>query len=71
MEDLEDVLQKDDDGNPNFFVPLVVGIKNGKVTGSHTSLVSSFKPEGNNQLSESQARQLRNEYLKIIEKTAD
>lgn len=57
---------------PVFFVPEVIGVKNGKITGAHVSLVDSF--EGtikDKQLDDAQKEELQGYYRTIIEATVD
>lgn len=69
---IEDCLIEDDKGNKSFFVPLVIGVKNGEITGSHVSLVSSFSLENEeSMMDEAQKKELKDIYLEIIKKTAD
>lgn len=69
---LSDILDTDDKGQKEFFVPLVVGVKNGKIVGHHTSLVDGFDPQSDeDQLSDAQKQKLDDIYAGIIEKTAD
>lgn len=69
---IDEALIEDDKGEKGFFVPLVIGVKNGQMTGSHVSLVDDFKLENDDdQLSDSQKAQLKNLYLEIVRKTAD
>lgn len=69
---LSDILSTDDEGNKQFFVPLVVGVKNGKIIGHHESLVDGFNPQSDaDQLSDAQKQKLDDIYTQIILKTAD
>lgn len=69
---LSDILSTDDEGNKQFFVPLVVGVKNGKIVGHHESLVDGFNPQSDaDQLSDAQKQKLDDIYTQIILKTAD
>lgn len=57
---------------PVFYVPEVIGVKQGKITGAHVSLVDSF--EGtikDKQLSDDQKKELQGYYRQIIEATVD
>lgn len=57
---------------PVFFVPEVIGVKEGKITGAHVSLVDSF--EGtikDKQLTDEQKEELQGYYREIIEATVD
>jgi hypothetical protein len=65
-------LIEDEEGNKSFFVPLVIGVKNGEITDSHVSLVKGFELEDEeSMLSDEQKQELKNIYLDIIKKTAD
>lgn len=69
---LSSVLDKDENGNPEFFVPLVVGVKNGEIVGSHTSLVDDFTLQSeDDQMSDAQNQELEDIYTEIIAKCAD
>ena len=57
---------------PVFYVPEVIGVKEGKITGAHVSLVDSF--EGtikDKQLDDEQKKELQGYYREIIEATVD
>lgn len=72
MDYIEDTFLEDDKGNKSFFVPLVIGVKNGEITGSHVSLVKSFElKDETSMMDEAQKKELRDIYLDIIKKTAD
>lgn len=67
-----DTLGQDENGEYEFFVPYVAGIKNGKVTGFQVSLVESFTLEDKDtQMTDEQKNELRKIFRKIIEETAD
>lgn len=69
---LSDILSTDENGEKQFFVPLVVGVKNGKIVGHHESLVDGFNPQSDeDQLSDAQKQKLDDIYTDIILKTAD
>lgn len=69
---LSSVLDKDENGDPEFFVPLVVGVKNGEIVGSHTSLVDDFTLQSeDDQMSDAQNQELEDIYTEIIAKCAD
>lgn len=69
---LSDILSTDDNGEKQFFVPLVVGVKNGKIVGHHESLVDGFNPQSDeDQLSDAQKQKLDDIYQNIILKVAD
>lgn len=71
-DDLYDALPVDENGNRDFYVPMVVGIKKGKVTGHHTSLVDGFEINSSEaQMNDAQKKELKNLYLDIIQRTAD
>lgn len=56
------------ESEPVLYVPLVIGIKNGEITGSHTSLVSSFTlTDETVQLTAAQHEELLADYEDIIE----
>lgn len=69
---IEEYMIEDSKGNKSFFVPWVIGVKNGGVTASHVSLVSDFSIENEeSQMNDSQKKELKEIYLDIIRKTAD
>lgn len=69
---LSDILDTDENGQKEFYVPLVVGVKNGKIVGHHKSLVDGFNPQSDeDQLSAEQKKKLDDIYRDIIRKTAD
>ena len=70
MELIDKTLDHEEDGTPVFYVPYVIGIRNGKIQGSHTSLVDGFKPkDASDQLSDEQRARLRSIFSDIISKT--
>ena len=72
LEYIDEVLIEDNEGQKGFFVPLVIGVKEGKITGSHVSLVDGFELENeDDQLSDAQKEELKKIYYEIIRKTAD
>lgn len=69
---LYDALPVDANGNRDFYVPMVVGVKKGKVTGHHTSLTDDFEiKESTDQMNDQQKKVLKDLYLDIIQRTAD
>lgn len=72
IENIGSVLTKSEDGEPQLFVPLVIGVKNGEITGSHTALVDSFDIiNEDDQMNDSEKKELQKIYLDIMKKTAD
>ena len=75
MKLIDSELDHDANGEAIFYVPLVLGIKNGKVTGSHTSLVDSYVAvdikDPNDQMSDASKLELQQIYRDIINKTVD
>ena len=70
--DLYDALPVDSNGTRDFYVPMVVGIKKGMVTGHHTSLVGNFRITSSDvQMSDEQKKNLKNLYEDIVKKTED
>lgn len=65
---LNDIFQKDSNGDPMFQVPEFVVVKDGKITGHHLSLVDSFSMNDTetNQMDEAQTQELLNIYLDIF-----
>ena len=54
-----------------MYVPMVVGIKDGKVVGSHTALVDSFEiKDETSQMNDKQKKELQDIYTDIILKVA-
>ena len=69
---IEEFMIEDSSGAKAFFVPWVIGVKNGEVTASHVSLVPDFVIEDEeSQMNDSQKKELREIYMDIIRKTAD
>ena len=62
----------DQNGYPAFYVPEVIGIKNGRITGFQVALIDDWKPSTpDDQMDEQQKEKLLNIYKEIIEMTAD
>lgn len=71
-QDIYDALPVDAQGNRDFYVPMAVGVKKGKVTGHHTSLVDGFVIQSDtDQMNDDQKKELKNLYLDIIQRAAD
>lgn len=69
---VDEALIEDESGGKSFFVPLILGIKNGEITGHHVALVDGFTIENEeSQMNDAQKEELKNIYLDIIRKTAD
>ena len=67
-----DVKTDEETGEKEMYVPMVVGIKDGKVVGSHTALVDSFEiKDETSQMSDKQKKELQDIYTDIILKVAD
>lgn len=67
---IAETMEWDENGEPEFFVPIVIGIRNGEITGYHVSLVDGFTPKDtSDQLTDEQKERLKNIYLEIMEKT--
>lgn len=72
MEDIEEILDVDEEGEPEFLVPLVIAVKHGKIIGSHTSLVDNFKPEDiSDVMSDEQNERLKKIYMDLIQSVQD
>ena len=57
---------------PVFYVPEVIGVKQGQITGAHVSLVDSFQGTiKDKQLTDAQKKELQGYYREIIEATVD
>lgn len=66
------ILETDSNGEPEFKVPEVIGVKNGEITDHHLALVDGFKIEGDeSQLDDSQKEEMENIYRTIIKSVAD
>lgn len=66
------ILETDSNGEPEFKVPEVIGVKNGEITDHHLALVDGFKIEGEeSQLDDSQKEEMENIYRTIIKSVAD
>lgn len=71
IDDLYEILPKETaaDGSEKavLYVPLLVAVKNGKITGNHLGLVNSFHfVTGNEQLSERQRSELSEIYQEVL-----
>lgn len=66
------ILEKDEDGEPAFQIPEVIGVKNGEIVGHHLSLVDSFSLDSEDaQMNDEQVAELKDIYRRIIAATAD
>lgn len=69
---LSSILDKNDDGEYEMYVPLFIGVKDGELVGSHNGLVDSFDLEDDtSQMSDEQKEELQNIFLDIVKKVAD
>lgn len=68
---LKSTFSKDENGDPAFYVPEAVGIKNGKITDYMVGLPLDYKMTDNNQMNGNQKKELYSKYKEIILKTAD
>lgn len=65
------ILEKDEDGEPAFQIPEVIGVKNGEIVGHHLSLVDSFSLDSEDaQMNDEQVAELKDIYRRIIAATA-
>ena len=74
LEYIDPVLKVNSSGEKGFYVPAVIGVKNGKLTDYHVSLLDSFelsKDDPNKQLSDAQKQELQDIYRKIAKSVAD
>ncbi len=72
MEDIEEVLDVDEEGEPIFLVPLVVAVKDGRIIGYHVSLVDGFTPKDvTDVMSEEQNQHLKQIYTDLIQSVQD
>ena len=66
------ILMDGEGGEKALYVPLVIGVKDGKITGSFTSLVDNFEITSDDaQMSDAQKKEQQKIYTDIIRKTAD
>lgn len=69
---LSSILDKNDDGEYEMYVPLFIGVKDGELVGSHNGLVDSFDLEDDtSQMNDEQKEELQNIFLDIVKKVAD
>lgn len=69
---IESTFDLDQNGEPAFYVPEVIGIKKGKITGYQVALVDGWKPaDANDQMDDQQKEKLLGIYKEIIRKTSD
>ena len=62
-------LEKDEKGEPTFYIPYVVGVRKGKIVGAHDATVESFRiVDENSNLNEEQHEELLGYYNEILEK---
>ena len=74
LEYIDPVLKVNSSGEKGFYVPTVIGVKNGKLVDYHVSLLDSFelsKDDPNKQLSDAQKQELQDIYRKIAKEVAD
>ena len=74
LEYIDPVLKVNSSGEKGFYVPAVIGVKNGKLVDYHVSLLDSFelsKDDPNKQLSDAQKQELQDIYRKIAKSVAD
>ena len=74
LEYIDPVLKVNSSGEKGFYVPAVIGVKNGKLAEYHVSLLDSFelsKDDPNKQLSDAQKQELQDIYRKIAKEVAD
>ena len=66
---------EEENGEPVFYVPYVVGVKNGKITKSQKALVADYKitdiNDASDQMNDSQKKELQDIYRSIFESVAD
>ena len=74
LEYIDPVLKVNSSGEKGFYVPAVIGVKNGKLAEYHVSLLDSFelsKDDPNKQLSDAQKQELQDIYRNIAKSVAD
>ena len=66
---------REEEGEPVFYVPYVVGVKNGKIVKSQIALVSDYSnkdtSDPTDQMNDSQKKELQDIYRSIFESVAD
>lgn len=65
---ISDSYLEDSDGNKSFYVPDVVGVKDGKMVDYKVSLADGYNINEQEQMNDSQKKQLLNKYLEIIDR---
>jgi len=72
MQDIDEVLDVDENGEPELLVPLVIAVKHGKIIESHTSLVDNFAPDDiSDVMSDEQNARLKEIYIDLIHSVQD
>jgi putative bacteriocin transport accessory protein len=74
LEYIDPVLKVNSSGEKGFYVPAVIGVKNGKLVDYHVSLLDDFelsKDDPNKQLSDAQKQELQDIYRNIAKSVAD
>ena len=74
LEYIDPVLKVNSSGEKGFYVPAVIGVKNGKLVDYHVSLLDSFelsKDDPDKQLSDAQKQELQDIYRKIAKEVTD
>ena len=74
LEYIDPVLKVNSSGEKGFYVPAVIGVKNGKLVDYHVSLLDDFelsKDDPDKQLSNAQKQELQDIYRKIAKEVAD
>ena len=74
LEYIDPVLKVNSTGEKGFYVPAVIGVKNGKLVDYHVSLLDDFelsKDDPDKQLSDAQKQELQDIYRKIAKEVAD
>ena len=70
LEMCDDFLSKGEDGRPQFYIPFVVGVKDGVIKDAHEATVEGFRIEdSDSDLSKEQREELRGIYETIFRKT--
>ena len=74
LEYIDPVLKVNSSGEKGFYVPAVIGVKNGKLVDYHVSLLDDFElseEDPDKQLSDAQKQELQDIYRKIAKEVAD
>lgn len=72
VDQIKEILKKDEDGGYSFQIPEVIAVKNGKIVGHHLSLTDDFSlTDEEAQLNDAQKAELKKIYEEMIRLLAD